>query len=120
MLPKKNRLDRKSIEKVFKDGKFINAPNLSLKYFTARTTLAETRIAFIAPKTVSKKAVERNLLRRRGYSLIEKRLTSLPGGFHGAFIFGKKSLALFGGRRKKRKESAENLAKELELILKKL
>lgn len=92
MLPKKNRADKKLVEKIFKNGIFINSSGLSLKHLLEnKSTLP--RVSFIAPKTVSKKAVVRNLLRRRGYVILKKYFNKIPNGFSGIFIF-KKNITL--------------------------
>ena len=88
MLPKKNRADRKSIEKIFKEGKFLNSPNLTFK-FLINNTPSIPQISFIAPKNVAKLAVKRNLLRRRGYRVLSKHINQFPSGVLGAFIFRK-------------------------------
>jgi|SRR3989344_2205506 len=87
MLPKENRADKKAIEKIFKEGKFINSPNLTFKFILSRNNAK--RISFIVPKTVAKLATKRNLLRRRGYSALEKHINHFPAGLTGAFIFKK-------------------------------
>ncbi len=88
MLPKKNRADRKDIEQIFKVGRFVNSPNLTLKFIKNHESFPP-RISFLTPKTVSKKAVIRNLLRRRGYSALEKSFYKLPKGLLGVFVFKK-------------------------------
>ena len=87
MLPKKNRANKKAIEMVFKDGKFINSTNLSLKYKLLGGK--NFQISFIVPKKVVKGAVERNHLRRLGYIALEKHLGGVPKGTIGAFLFKK-------------------------------
>src|SRR4026208_2030615 len=91
MTPKKNRADRKAIEKIFKTGKFLTSPSLTFKFI--RDNSPAPRISFIVPKTVAKGAVQRNLLRRRGYVALGKYMGQLPGNIIGAFIF-KKSTTL--------------------------
>lgn len=86
MLPKKNRVDKKTIEKIFKKGKFVNSLNLTFKFIK---TNGERRISFITPKTISKKAVIRNSLRRRGYIILKKYFNKFPIGITGVFIFKK-------------------------------
>ncbi len=88
MLKKKNRADRKAVNQIFKEGKFLNSDNLTFKYIKNlnSTTL---RISFIAPKNVARLAVKRNLLRRRGYIALEKHLKQFPLGTLGVFIFKK-------------------------------
>lgn len=88
MLPKKNRADKKAVEKVFKEGKFLNSPNLTFK-FTLTNNSAAPRISFIVPKTISKKAVSRNKLRRLGYAVLKNYINKFPSGLAGVFIFKK-------------------------------
>ncbi|HNW71396.1 MAG TPA: ribonuclease P protein component [Candidatus Paceibacterota bacterium] len=120
MLPKKNRADKRTIDNIFKEGRFLSSGILSLKYITNNTI--EKKISFITPKNISKKAVDRNLLRRRGYSILEKYLDRFPRGFCGAFIFGSKSMAIFGKKRnkKERQDSIAQIDKEILVILNKL
>jgi ribonuclease P protein component len=87
MPPKKNRADKKTVERIFKEGKFINSPNLTFKFFINRGN--ERRISVIVPKSVAKKAVDRNFLRRRGYSVLRKYTNQFPTGLLGVFIFKK-------------------------------
>ncbi len=87
MLPKKNRVDRKGVEKIFKEGEFLSSPNLSFKY--VKGVANERKISFVAPKSVAKLAVKRNLLRRRGYSALAKHLDQFPAGILAVFIFKK-------------------------------
>ena len=102
MLPKRNRADKKQIETIFKEGRFLTSPNLMFKFTSLqkglsfgaplRTVLKERgvpKISFIAPKSVAKLAVKRNLLRRRGYSALKKHINQFPAGLIGAFIFKK-------------------------------
>lgn len=94
MLPKKNRADKKAVENIFKacppngrEGRFLNFPNLTFKYIN--TGGKQTRISFIVPKSTAKLAVKRNLLRRRGYSVLKKYIGQFPSGLTGVFIFRK-------------------------------
>jgi len=123
MLSKNNRINKKLTERVFKEGKFINSPNLTLKFLIFKKTEKENtlpRISFIVPKTVSKKAVDRNLLRRRGYFIFKKHLKRPPFGFVGTFIFNKKSMTLFGCRKNKTRNPIKELENEIENILNKI
>ncbi len=88
MLAKKNRADKKAIEKVYKNGRFLNSLHLSFKFNKdPSSTLA--RISFTVPKTVSKLAVKRNYLRRQGYNALEKFLPIIPKQVVGIFVFKK-------------------------------
>lgn len=118
MLLKKNRADRKAVEKIFKEGKFVNSQNLTLKFI--KTESVYPQISFVAPKTVSKKAVIRNLLRRRGYAVLKPYLNTFPAGFTGIFVFGKKSKDIFGGKKNKTTNPIQNLNEEIKVILSKL
>ena len=94
MLPKKNRADKKTVDKIFKKGVFVGSTNLILKYINENNQ-NEPQISFIAPKGVAKRAVDRNSLKRRGYLILQKYIQYFPLGFSGAFVFGKNSLILY-------------------------
>lgn len=87
MLPKKNRAVIKEVDRIFKEGIFLNSPNLTFKYFKNNNKVV--KISFIAPKNIAKLAVKRNLLRRRGYSALGKHIADFPLGITGAFVFRK-------------------------------
>ena len=90
MLPKKNRVDTKEVDKIFKDSKFLNSSSFSFKYLKNKGR--ENKISFIVPKNVAKLAVKRNFLRRRGYSALQnlvKNLRLSPTGLVGVFVFKK-------------------------------
>ena len=93
MLPKKNRLDTKTVEKVFKVGAFVNSPSLTLRFLKNKENL-ETRISVVVPKSVAKKATERNVLRRRGYTALGGVLSKFPAGVIGVIVFKKPILLL--------------------------
>lgn len=88
MLPKGNRADTKTVEKIFKGGRFLSSPNLTFK-FILTNNYTVPRISFIVPKSVTKLAVKRNLLRRRGYSVLKKYINQFPVSLTGVFIFKK-------------------------------
>ena len=87
MLPKKNRADTKTVEKIFKVGRFLNSPSLTFKFILNQGN--NKKISFIAPKSIAKLAVKRNFLRRRGYNVLQKYLKDFPDGILGVFIFRK-------------------------------
>ncbi|MFA6586134.1 MAG: ribonuclease P protein component [Candidatus Paceibacterota bacterium] len=118
MFPKKNRNDRKTIEQIFKSGRFVNSSNLTFKF--VKTNDNQRKISFITPKTVSKSAVVRNLLRRRGYAVLKKYFETFPIGFIGVFVFGKKSKEIFGGKKNKTYNPILNLENEIKIILNKI
>jgi ribonuclease P protein component len=88
MLPKKNRVDKKGIDLIFKKGNFVNSPNFTFKFIFTNNS-SSPRISFITPKSVAKLAVKRNFLRRKGYSVLDKYIKQLPTGILGIFIFKK-------------------------------
>jgi len=95
MLPKKNRADTKTVERIFKacpptgrDGSFFNSANLTFKFIMTRDS-APPRISIITPKSIAKIAVKRNLLKRRGYTALQKHIDKFPAGLLGVFIFKK-------------------------------
>lgn len=88
MLLKKNRADKKTVGKIFKEGRFINSPNLTFKFLIEKNSMLP-RVSFVVPKNITKLAVKRNFLRRLGYSILKKFLKDLPSGLVGVFIFKK-------------------------------
>jgi len=88
MLSKRNRVNKKEVDEIFKSGSFINSPNLTFKYLFKKGIL-ESKISFISPKSISKKAVIRNKLRRIGYNILKKHIKHLPSGLIGVFVFKK-------------------------------
>ena len=87
MLPKKNRVNTKEVDQIFKEGRFLVSPSLTFKYF--KNNNKEIKISFIAPKNMAKLAVQRNFLRRRGYLVLGKNIKLFPLSITGVFIFKK-------------------------------
>ncbi|MEI6280747.1 MAG: ribonuclease P protein component [bacterium] len=89
MLLKKNRASTKAIEKIFKEGKFINSSILTFKFILSSNT-HEPKLSIIAPKSLAKTAVLRNHLRRAGYTALGRHIGGFPLGITGAFVFKRK------------------------------
>lgn len=119
MLKKENRADRRTIEKIFKEGRFVNSENLTFKFVLNRDSNTPA-ISFLAPKSITPSAVKRNSLRRRGYSVLGRHFNKLPTNIAGVFIFGKGSLKYFSGRKSKNYNPRQNLEYEIENILNKI
>ncbi len=73
MIPKKNRISRVLFTETMKNGVsfscgLIRAKALVLQGQNAKN---ECLFSFVAPKSVAKLAVDRNKLRRQGYSVIQ-------------------------------------------------
>ncbi|KKS49739.1 hypothetical protein A2443_03070 [Candidatus Nomurabacteria bacterium RIFOXYC2_FULL_43_16] len=86
MLSKKNRVDKKAVERIFKEGKTLNFSCFSFRFILTNTPISP-RISFVAPKDVAKLAVKRNSLRRRGYAVLKKHIKYFPAGLLGVFVF---------------------------------
>ncbi len=69
MLPKYRRVTKSLFNQVIKEGKTLHGDLLYLR-FVSESLDSYSHIAFVAPKTVAKLAVDRNKLRRRGYSAV--------------------------------------------------
>jgi ribonuclease P protein component len=87
MLPKIHRADTKTVEQIFKEGKFLNFPSFTFKFILTNT--AERKISVLVPKSLAKLAVKRNFLRRRGYNILKKYINLFPAGLTGVLIFKK-------------------------------
>lgn len=85
MLPKKNRLTLKTdFQNVLKQGKIQHA-----KYYAFSCVLTETpekKIGIIVSNKISKKAVERNKVRRAARDAAQEMLENLPNGILGVFL----------------------------------
>ncbi len=107
MLLKINRVNKKGIDLLFKEGKSINSLNLNFKFILNFKTGAP-QISFIAPKGIAKLAVKRNLLRRLGYRVLGSHIKEFPAGLIGVFIF------------KKYEESITTLENEIKNVVNKI
>ncbi|MFH1608825.1 MAG: ribonuclease P protein component [Patescibacteria group bacterium] len=116
MLSKKNRVSKKKVDELFKDGFFISSSNLSFKFLLKKTGF-KPRISFICPKAINKKAVIRNKLRRMGYKIIKKHIKQFPACLTGVFVFSKNSLDFL---KKPKKTYLLNLENEILFILDRL
>ncbi|MGH7249448.1 MAG: ribonuclease P protein component [Minisyncoccia bacterium] len=108
MLPKKNRADKKSLQKIFKESRAINTHSLNFRFVLIKENHTPPRISFIVSKNTAKKATKRNFLRRVGYAALKNNLNNFPKGLIGAAIF------------KKSEENTETLQKEIKNILLKI
>lgn len=71
MLPKHRRLSAAEVSEVIAQGRSVRGTLLSIKYVAAQGLF---RVAVVAPKSLARKATERNRLRRALYAALE----SLP------------------------------------------
>lgn len=79
MLPKINRLrKKKEIERVFEKGKRFKEDFLILKI--TKNTLLQTRVGFVVPQKVSKKATLRNKIKRRLREIVSKKRKKFKKG----------------------------------------
>lgn len=80
MLPKQNRLKKeKDFENVFKNGKTVKCQNLFFKYVPSGE---ESRIGIVVSKKVSKRAVDRNKVKRRIREIFRLTGDKLKTGFN--------------------------------------
>jgi ribonuclease P protein component len=89
MLPFKNRLvKKKDFDKVHKDGQFFSKDNIAIKVI--KNGLPDTRIGIIVGLRFSKKAVERNKMKREVRDLFQPKLREFKKGFDVMVIVRKK------------------------------
>jgi ribonuclease P protein component len=69
MLPKKQRLTRKEIDKILKGGHTVSSPSFRVKYSINNISF---KVASVVSKKISKLAVTRNSLRREIYNSVLK------------------------------------------------
>jgi len=89
MLPSENRLkDRRDFGKVYEKGLFFSLSGLTVRLVP--NTLAITRIGFSISKSFSKKAVERNRIRRLLREACRLKMPSIRPGFDIVISYGSK------------------------------
>jgi ribonuclease P protein component len=80
MFAKNNRLRKtKEIDLVFKQGKSAFEKALGIK--TKKNDLSNTKITVLVSVKVSKKAVERNLLKRRIRAALRENISNFKGSY---------------------------------------
>lgn len=85
MLPKEHRLARKKdFDRIYRQGRSFFIKELGIK--TAKNGLDISRFGFVVSLKVSKKAVERNLIKRRLREIIRETLPEIRPGFDCAVI----------------------------------
>jgi ribonuclease P protein component len=93
MLPKKHRITKILFQTIMKEGLFVSGSVFSVRYIPQNTPC----YAFVAPKSLSKKAVVRNKLRRQGYNALryaQSRDPNIPRKPVAAILFYKKQAKL--------------------------
>lgn len=107
MLPFKNRLVRKKdLGEVHKKGRVFSSENVSIKVI--KNNLLETRIGITAGLKFSKKAVERNLIKRQLREIYKKILPSIQKGW---------DIVTIAKRKKGEKVKFEKILEEIKEIL---
>lgn len=85
MLSKKNRINKKLFPEFMKKAKTFSSDNFYLK--VSNGCSKEKAFAFIASLRVSKRAVERNKLKRRARAITHPLLKDIPHGTCAAVFF---------------------------------
>jgi ribonuclease P protein component len=90
MLAKNRRIEKKFFSVQFKNSQTSRRFNSShLLLSVAKNENQTSRFAFSVSKKICKLAVDRNRLRRQGYSIVGKYLENIPDGFLFFFSFKK-------------------------------
>lgn len=109
MLPFQNRLTKKrDIEAVFRHGNFFSFGDISLKI--SENKLRETRIGIVVGLKFSKKAIERNRVKRQIREIVHARLSEIRDGF---------DIILMPKKSEKRRLDRNDLEKSIEEAFKK-
>ena len=90
MFSKKNRLNSREVEELFRSGKTISSRLFLLK-FSISGTENHQKSAFSVPKKLIKSAFQRNSLKRKGFSALRTIKEYIPLGFYGVFVFRRKN-----------------------------
>jgi len=85
MLPTKNRLSRRLFGPFFKKSKAVFADHFALRYLSP-TNSKGIRFSVVIPKTVAKKATQRNKIKRQIYSILQKEIEKIKPPCFGVFL----------------------------------
>ena len=77
MLSSKNRIQKTLFEKISQNGSLKQSKFFSAKCFRLEKTLNEKRFSIVISKKVLKTATDRNLLKRRVYSILRGFLSKI-------------------------------------------
>ena len=92
MLPSKRRIRKKEFSYILLNTKRFNSTHLLLSIAGFEQEQEKlSRFAFSVSKKVAKRSVDRNRLRRRGYSIISKYISDIKSGYFFVFSFKKGS-----------------------------
>lgn len=111
MLPQKNRIDKKLFPDFIKKAKTFSSDNVYLK--VAYNCPKNKAFAFVASLKVSKKAVERNKLKRRARAITHPLLKDVPSGICAAVFF---KPAIIGKKYAEIKDEMIRLYKKAKII----
>lgn len=85
MLPRKNRLKRKKeFERVFKEGETKKEDFLFLKWL--KNNLPISRFGFVVSRKISRKATQRNKIRRRLREIVRLKIPKIKKGIDGILV----------------------------------
>lgn len=107
MLAKKHRINKELFKKVFKEGKNFFSEKISVKI--APITADLSAFSFVVSSKVSKKATERNKLKRRARHIVQKIIPEIKKGL-GIIIIFKKNCE---------KATFQEIEKEIKTVFKK-
>jgi len=114
MLPQKNRLIKeKDFNRIHKFGNFTGENFLAIKF--QRNNLEVSRFGFLVGTKISKKAVERNLVKRRLRESIHLKLNNIKPGYDIIFLTKPE---IVGKSYEKIDKAVENVLRKAILFLK--
>jgi len=96
MLPIKRRVKKESFAKIMKDGVFLHAPNLYLRFLDKKDN-SPSLFGFVVPNKVKKTSVGRHLIKRKLTAMIEKVLIGAKPG-PSCLFFVKKDITLLSNQ----------------------
>lgn len=111
MLPRKNRIDKKLFPEFMKKAKTFSSENMYLK--AVYNCPKDRAFAFVVSLKVSKKAAERNKLKRRARAITYPLLQNIPAGICAAVFF---KPAIMGKKYAEIKDELFSLYKKAKIV----
>lgn len=97
MLPRGQKISRAAFGEVLNSKKSAASPFFSLRFYQTEK-ITPSRFSFVVSKKVAGSAVERNTLKRRGYSFLQKNKKHITPAFVIAFFLKKGAEKLSAAR----------------------
>ena|SRR3989344_3740940 len=95
MLKKNQKTKRAEFAPIVSRGLAFHATHLTLRTRLVKEKFLDTpTFSFVVSRKIARTATKRNLLKRRGYAILNKQIKNIKQGYKSVFFFKKDSLTI--------------------------